>query len=207
MSMGERIAKLRDSEHLTQEELAIKVGLTRAALSHYEKGRREPDIDTVKRIADYFGVSLDYLMGYHNLRDHPTVKEWASEFIPAAKKAPILGSIPCGMPLEEFQDRLGEEFLPPDIPPGEYYYLIASGDSMEPTIMDGDRVLVHVTTDIVDGKIYAVRVDDESTLKRVYRYNGRIELVPDNPKHIRQIYSKTNIYIHGEVLKVTRDIK
>ncbi|MDQ1910383.1 helix-turn-helix transcriptional regulator [Paenibacillus sp. GD4] len=63
MKYGHRIASLRDDRKLTQEELASKVGITRAALSHYENNRREPDYDTIRKIADFFGVSIDYLMG------------------------------------------------------------------------------------------------------------------------------------------------
>lgn len=63
MKYGNRIAKLRDERRLTQEELAGKVGITRAALSHYENNRREPDYDTIQKIADYFQVSIDYIMG------------------------------------------------------------------------------------------------------------------------------------------------
>jgi transcriptional regulator with XRE-family HTH domain len=63
MKYGHRIAGLRDERKLTQEELASKVGITRAALSHYENNRREPDYETIRNIADFFGVSIDYLMG------------------------------------------------------------------------------------------------------------------------------------------------
>lgn len=63
MKYGHRIAGLRDERKLTQEELANKVGITRAALSHYENNRREPDYETIRNIADFFGVSIDYLMG------------------------------------------------------------------------------------------------------------------------------------------------
>lgn len=61
--IGERIAQLRESRKMTQEELAKKIGISRASLSHYEKNRREPDYEVLQRIADYFHVSMDYLMG------------------------------------------------------------------------------------------------------------------------------------------------
>jgi transcriptional regulator with XRE-family HTH domain len=63
MKYGHRIAGLRDEKHLTQEELAHKVGITRSALSHYENNRREPDYDTIQKIANFFTVTVDYLMG------------------------------------------------------------------------------------------------------------------------------------------------
>lgn len=59
---GERMAALRVKLGLTQEELAGKLGISRAALSHYETNRREPDYMTLCTIADYYQVSLDYIM-------------------------------------------------------------------------------------------------------------------------------------------------
>jgi transcriptional regulator with XRE-family HTH domain len=60
---GDRISHLRETAKLTQEELANRLGITRAALSHYETGRREPDYETLVKFADFFEVSLDYLVG------------------------------------------------------------------------------------------------------------------------------------------------
>jgi transcriptional regulator with XRE-family HTH domain len=68
---GDRIALLREKFGLTQEELALKIGISRAALSHYEKNRREPDIDILSRMAKFFGVSTDYLIGANK---HPAQK-------------------------------------------------------------------------------------------------------------------------------------
>jgi transcriptional regulator with XRE-family HTH domain len=48
---------------MTQEELAKKLNISRASLSHYEKNRREPDYETLQKIADYFQVSIDYMFG------------------------------------------------------------------------------------------------------------------------------------------------
>lgn len=63
MNRGSRIAALRDKQKLTQEQLSISLGISRAALSHYEKNRREPDYETLIKIANYFKVSMDYLVG------------------------------------------------------------------------------------------------------------------------------------------------
>lgn len=69
MKYGHRIAELRDQRGLTQEELSVSLGISRAALSHYEKNRREPDFETLTKMADLFGVSLDYIIGRTNNPD------------------------------------------------------------------------------------------------------------------------------------------
>ncbi|MCG7409005.1 helix-turn-helix domain-containing protein [Paenibacillus sp. ACRRX] len=63
MSTGNRIAELREAKGWTQEDLAAKLGITRAALSHYEKNRRKPDFETLTLLADCFEVSIDFLVG------------------------------------------------------------------------------------------------------------------------------------------------
>ncbi|WP_438447715.1 helix-turn-helix domain-containing protein [Gorillibacterium sp. sgz5001074] len=63
MTCGDKIAALREKRGLTQEDLASKIGISRASLSHYEKSRRDPDYTILTKLADYFKVSIDYLLG------------------------------------------------------------------------------------------------------------------------------------------------
>lgn len=59
-----KLKELRLSRNLTQEQFAKKFDLSQATYSNYEKENgTEPNIDTLKRFADYFNVSLDYLVG------------------------------------------------------------------------------------------------------------------------------------------------
>lgn len=62
MFFHERLKGLREDSDLDQETLANILNITRAALSNYETGYREPSLGTLVRIADYFNVSLDYLL-------------------------------------------------------------------------------------------------------------------------------------------------
>lgn len=63
MSKMNRIKELRKSKGLTQAELATKLGVTRQAVSLYEKGQIKPKIETLKKLAEYFGVSVTYIKG------------------------------------------------------------------------------------------------------------------------------------------------
>ncbi|HEY4601223.1 MAG TPA: helix-turn-helix domain-containing protein [Cerasibacillus sp.] len=70
--LGKRLAELRKSKGLSQYELANRLGFSRGKLANYEQGSREPDYETLKHIADYFEVSVDYLLGRtekHNYND------------------------------------------------------------------------------------------------------------------------------------------
>lgn len=60
------LKELRTSRELTQKELSDRIGISRSALCMYELGKREPDLETLEAIADYFNVDIDYLMGRTN---------------------------------------------------------------------------------------------------------------------------------------------
>lgn len=62
-TFGERLTKLREDKKLTTQKLADDLSLSRVSITHYEKGQRKPDIETLTKIARYFGVSSDYLLG------------------------------------------------------------------------------------------------------------------------------------------------
>ena len=55
--------RLRNSCGLTQVEMAEKIGISRSTIGMYETGAREPDFETLEKIADFFNVDIDYLLG------------------------------------------------------------------------------------------------------------------------------------------------
>lgn len=61
--MERRLLSLRKNQKLSQYDLADRLGFSRGKLANYEQGQREPDYDTLKKIADFFEVSTDYLLG------------------------------------------------------------------------------------------------------------------------------------------------
>ncbi|CDI58581.1 helix-turn-helix transcriptional regulator [Lactobacillus helveticus] len=62
--MKNRIKELRQKNNLTLKELGQKVGMANNTLSQYETGKREPKLETLKKLADYFDVPVPYLQGY-----------------------------------------------------------------------------------------------------------------------------------------------
>ncbi len=63
MTFSERLVELRKSRGLTQKQLAADLQLSELAIQHYEAQRRKPAFDVLLSVADYFDVSLDYLVG------------------------------------------------------------------------------------------------------------------------------------------------
>ena len=63
MPFSERLVLLRKSHSLTQKQLAADIQVSELAIQHYEAQRRKPAFDVLIALADYFDVSLDYLVG------------------------------------------------------------------------------------------------------------------------------------------------
>lgn len=60
---GEMLAELRQDRHMTQEQLANKIFVTIGTISNYENGVHFPDVEKLIKLADFFNVTTDYLLG------------------------------------------------------------------------------------------------------------------------------------------------
>lgn len=65
---SQRLKQLREEKGITQQELAQTLNIGRASISNYELGTRTPDIEILSKLADYFGVTTDYLIGKSDFR-------------------------------------------------------------------------------------------------------------------------------------------
>lgn len=68
--LADRLKKLREDKKLRQIDMAKKLGVARTTYAMYEQGNRQPDYETLQKLADLFDVSIDYLLGRVN---HPEV--------------------------------------------------------------------------------------------------------------------------------------
>ena len=61
--MRKRLTELRKEKHLTQQRLAIDLGIDQSSISSYETSKYLPTVEVLAKYAEYFGVSADYLLG------------------------------------------------------------------------------------------------------------------------------------------------
>lgn len=73
-TLAKRIKELRQEKDLTQEQFGKLFGVVKSTVSLYESGKSTPDDELKKKIAKYFNVSLDYLMGFSDIRN-PYIKD------------------------------------------------------------------------------------------------------------------------------------
>ncbi|MWC30438.1 helix-turn-helix domain-containing protein [Paenibacillus sp. MMS18-CY102] len=88
MDIGTRIAHLREQRGWTQEQTSQSLGISRAALSHYEKNRREPDTETLTKFADLFNVTIDFLVGRTN-KPEQALDPQVREFVELTEQDPL----------------------------------------------------------------------------------------------------------------------
>lgn len=67
--LGERLKKLRNQHKLTQGQLAERLGLVRGSYANYENGSREPDLEQIQKFANFYNISVQYLMGEEEEED------------------------------------------------------------------------------------------------------------------------------------------
>lgn len=75
--LNSRLRMLREKTGLTQKEFANKFNMSDARYNHYETGKREPDYETLKIFADFFGVSTDFLLGITSIDNSAIDEEFA----------------------------------------------------------------------------------------------------------------------------------
>ena len=210
-----RLKLLRKERGIKQNTLCKELGISQSTLSGWENSVYEPDQNMVIRLADYFGVSVDYLLGRDASAHSRTID---NAYVPdAIVPFRVIGTIKAGF------DGAVEELSTGDLisiplemlggrPASDYFVLQVRGNSMYPKILDGDRVLV-LRTDSVDSGATAVIIynGDEATIKKVVYSPGNkyVDLVPNNPEYdTRRIFANEldQLHIIGKAVKLIRDI-
>ncbi len=199
-----RIKELRLKNNIKQAELAKAIKVSQAALSGYETEKYEADLDTYRRIADYFGVNLGYLLGGDDRSAN-------------AIRVPVYSKVPAGIPLEAIEDVVDWEELPQSMAKGgkEYFALRVSGDSMWPEYLDGDVVIVRRAETCNSGDVCVVYVNGfDATLKEVKldEIHGTLTIIPRNQSYpprtfTRQEIQELPVTIAGVVVELRRKIK
>lgn len=177
--ISERMLQRRKGLNLSLQEVADKVGCTASTIRKWEQGIiPSMKTDNLQALAEALDCSPIWLMGLtDDLMYTPNL-----EPVPETEPVPVIGEIACGDPITAEENWEGLVDAP--VSAGADFALRARGDSMiNARIFPGDIVLIRQQPDVDSGEIAAVLIDGEATLKRIYKYEGRVELRPENPTH------------------------
>ncbi len=183
---------LRKKKGLTQAQLCKVLNIAQPTLSGYETGNYEPDQDTLGRIADYFGVTVDFILGRENHTTIDTtpraiqIKDLAIQDeveLNDIFRIPLLGSVVAGIPIEAQEDLEGYVYIN-FRPKEEYFALRVHGDSMiNAGIRDNSVLIVHKQPVATCGDIVVAMLNGEQTVKRFKIFGDcNIFLMPENPE-------------------------
>lgn len=207
MDIGPRIKSLREKKKLAQFELAAILKVSNSTLSQYETGARTPSDDMKIAIANYFDVSIDYLLGRDTLERAAAPK--------GGVRIPVLGSVPAGIPIEAIEDILDWEEIPASMCSGdrEYFALQVQGDSMWPDYLTGDVVIIRKTPCCKSGEDCVVYINGyDATLKQVkLGEDGSLSIIPRNPNYPPKTYTAEEVQnlpisIAGVVVELRRKV-
>lgn len=171
MTIGERIREKIRQKGISQNQLARIAGISQSGLSTIISGANGPTESTLRAIAGALECSVGELLG-----EGESLPSNLLQMIRGV--VPIVGEISCGTPITADQNI--ETYL--DVPEGVRadFALRCRGNSMVPTFNDGDLVLIRQQDDADDGKIAAVLIGSEATLKRIHRIRDGLMLLPEN---------------------------
>lgn len=200
-----RVKELRKQKHITQEELGKVLDIQKAAISKYENGRAEPSTEVLKKMSAYFGVSIDYLLG-----NSPA--KLSAQKSGRGVRIPVLGRVVAGIPIEAVEEILDYEEITPELAAtGEFFALQVKGSSMEPTLRDGDVVIVKKQPTVDSGDIAIVLVNgNDATVKEIKESPAGITLIGHNVAvYTPHFYSNHDIeslpiQIIGKVVEMRR---
>ena len=186
------LREIRKNKGLLQGEVAKAINISQSVYARYESGKVDPSLETLNALADYFGVSVDELLGRGNTEQSSSA-QWPKTITPAKKpigrnykRFPVYAFLACGSPEDMTDYIIDEIYLDDSVWEGRDVMVARTqGDSMAPSIKSGDQVVID-RSDIepFNGKIYAVQVNgDTATLKQVFVSEDGIDLVPMNPAY------------------------
>lgn len=231
-AFGEKIKEARLAQNLNQEELAERIGSKYRSVSTWENGTAKPDYATLIRLCDVLKTSPNHLLGFDLSVDTPSIEEWAilhkyrdideigKEAVSAVldaeyrrvakpKKARLLRldfyNYPASAGTGNFlETERPDEILVKECSEAEDadYVIPISGDSMEPTYHDGDKVFVEKCDSVEIGEIGIFIVNGEAYIKEL----GNKCLISHNEAYKPiKLGSSDSIYCCGRVLGVVED--
>lgn len=204
-TLAERLVQLRKARGLNQRELAQALCVSPGAVGLWETGSRFPSPELLEKIADYFGVTIDYLLGRSDI---PDGVDGLCGAIPVGEtvRVPVLGVIRAGEPIYADEHIEGYEEIPKEwCNREECFFLRVTGDSMiGARIQEGDLVFVRRQDYAENGDIVVAIINgQDATIKRIFFTRDAVILHPENPKYkpiILQGREREELRIIGKVL-------
>ncbi|MBM7643806.1 helix-turn-helix domain-containing protein [Streptococcus loxodontisalivarius] len=202
MFSGERLAKRRQELGMSQSQLAEKLGISRPSYHNWESGKTKPNQKNLQRLSEILKVESNYFLSQYDIvgifskltkpsQDKvisysQSLLEKESKLINLSDKKPrklysykVYEKLSAGTGFTYFNDGNYDEVFYDEKLDHDFASWVF-GNSMEPTYLNGEVVLIKQTGFDYDGAVYAVDWNGETYIKRVYREEDGLRLVSIN---------------------------
>lgn len=190
-----RLKLLRENRGLLQSDIAKIINVSTSAYGFYETGKRDIPTNTLVLLADYFGVSSDYILG--NDKSNLLINVYSS--VHAGILSEMIENI---VDTEEISEKMAHSDK-------TYFGIKVKGDSMNPNYQEGDTLIVEKTSTCNNGDDCIVAINgNEAFLKRVYINSNGITLQALNPKYEPLYYTNDDIKnIPVTIIGIVRELR
>ena len=190
-----------DINNKTRYDICKDLKFPYTTFTEWYKGNIYPRIDKIEMLANYFGIKKSDLIEEHK----------KDNIQPSSAIVLVYGTIPAGIPMECIEDILDTEEIPASMLKGgkQYFGLRINGNSMFPTYLDGDTIILEKVDDCESGQDAVVMINgNDGTFKRVFKNENGIILQPLNSEYQPMVFSNEQIVnLPIKIIGVDREIR
>ena len=220
MYLGKLISNFRQEKNMSMDEFAKLANLSKPYISMLEKNKNSrngkpivPSVITLKKVSKVLNISFDDLIKMLDSGQEIALSEHHTE-VGHGVRIPVLGRVVAGIPIEAIQEILDYEEIPQSMADtGDFFALQVKGASMEPTLRDGDVVIVKKQPTVDSGDIAIVLVNgNDATIKEIRESPAGITLVGHNvvvfPPHFysNKEIEELPVRVIGKAVEVRRKL-
>lgn len=205
--MAQNIKMYMEDKGISRKEFCKRLGFAYSTVTDWLNAEKYPRIDKIEMMANFFGVSKADLVEPHTATPAQPPAQKVTRY---TYRIPVVGRVAAGQPILAQEEIIDYEYIDERLHKGgdQYFGLVVKGSSMEPTIHDGDTIIVRVQETVENGQIAVVLVDGEdATVKEVKESEEGLTLIGHNVAvytphfYSREEVEKLPIRIIGRVIQ------
>lgn len=206
MNFGDRLVKARENLGFNQANFSEKIDLAAQSLARYEKNKVNPSMEFIAKLTDIFNINSNWLLTGKGemFISNDTTKNSDNYFIDLLNVRAGAGEGIYNYVIETVDTiSLDKSFFRTPINTNKIKGIQVDGDSMEPTLRDGDYVLIDENINFGTNGIYAIQYGGQILIKRLqFKMDGTIIIISDNDKYDKEVFNPKENQLPFQVLGI-----
>ena len=206
MNFGDRLVKARENLGFNQANFSEKIDLAAQSLARYEKNKVNPSMEFIAKLTDMFNINSNWLLTGKGemFISNDTTKNSDNYFIDLLNVRAGAGEGIYNYVIETVDTiSLDKSFFRTPINTNKIKGIQVDGDSMEPTLRDGDYVLIDENINFGTNGIYAIQYGGQILIKRLqFKMDGTILIISDNDKYDKEEFDPKENQLPFQVLGI-----